>query len=105
MSAGLSQTELGEAVGVTFQQIQKYERGVNRVAATTLADMAKALRAPVTSLYGRLDMAGETALLDDPDFWTLVAAFDRLNDSGRKAVTTMAKSLAAEPGFRVRKSR
>jgi len=48
---GLSQDELGKALGVTFQQVQKYERGVNRVGAWRLQQIATALDVPVTFLY------------------------------------------------------
>jgi transcriptional regulator with XRE-family HTH domain len=41
--AGMSQAELGEALGVTFQQVQKYEKGTNRVSAVRLEQIAKAL--------------------------------------------------------------
>lgn len=41
---GMSQTDLGKEIRLTFQQIQKYERGINRVSATTLLDIAAALR-------------------------------------------------------------
>src|SRR3712207_7041858 len=47
-SLGMSQTELGEKIGVTFQQIQKYELGANRVGASRLASVAAALGVPVT---------------------------------------------------------
>jgi transcriptional regulator with XRE-family HTH domain len=49
---GLSQQALADATGVTFQQIQKYERGANRVSASMLARIAEALRAPVAELFG-----------------------------------------------------
>src|SRR5262249_27713133 len=51
INAGMSQTELGERIGVTFQQIQKYEKGVNRVGAGRLSDIAKALHISVDALY------------------------------------------------------
>lgn len=50
----LSQTALGAAVGVSFQQIQKYERGVNRVSASTLYEMANVLRTPIASFFDGL---------------------------------------------------
>ncbi|GAA3678227.1 MULTISPECIES: helix-turn-helix domain-containing protein [Acetobacter] len=52
---GLSQEKLGEALGVTFQQIQKYERGTNRVGASRLYDIATALDVPISFFFD--DMA------------------------------------------------
>ncbi len=46
----ISQSHLAELIGVTFQQVQKYEKGVNRVAASTLVNIANALDAPITAL-------------------------------------------------------
>jgi PAS domain S-box-containing protein len=51
MMLGLSQTELGAALGVTFQQIQKYERGINRVSAGTLQMLAATLRVPIPYFF------------------------------------------------------
>jgi transcriptional regulator with XRE-family HTH domain len=48
------QTKLAEAVGVTFQQIQKYERGANRVSAGRLFDIAHVLRVPITYFFDGL---------------------------------------------------
>ena len=48
---GLSQTSLGKAVGLTFQQIQKYERGTNRVSASALFRLCHALDVPVTFFF------------------------------------------------------
>lgn len=52
---GMSQEELGHAIGVTFQQIQKYERGVNRVSGSRLFDVACALRVPVAFFFEGVD--------------------------------------------------
>jgi transcriptional regulator with XRE-family HTH domain len=49
---GLPQTALGQAVGVTFQQVQKYEKGMNRIGAGRLQEIAKFLNVPVSTLYG-----------------------------------------------------
>src|SRR3954464_3319426 len=49
---GLSQSELASQVGVTFQQVQKYENGANRISAGRLALIARALGMPVTAFYG-----------------------------------------------------
>ena len=57
--AGLSQEKLGEALGITFQQIQKYEKGTNRVGASRLQAMATALEVPVSYFFP--DEAGAAA--------------------------------------------
>jgi len=54
---GLSQEKLGNAVGLTFQQIQKYERGANRVGASRLYEFSQVLEVPVSFFYD--DMASE----------------------------------------------
>ena len=48
---GLSQEKLGEAVGLTFQQIQKYERGANRIGASRMYDLAHVLDVPVAFFF------------------------------------------------------
>jgi len=48
----MSQTELGDALGVTFQQIQKYERGTNAVASTRIVDLCRALEMTPNDLFG-----------------------------------------------------
>jgi transcriptional regulator with XRE-family HTH domain len=55
---GVSQTALAEAIGLTFQQIQKYERGFNRVSFSRLVDIAHALDCRVVDLIGDIDSAG-----------------------------------------------
>jgi transcriptional regulator with XRE-family HTH domain len=59
MLMGMSQERLGEAVGLTFQQIQKYERGTNRVSASRLYDLAEVLEVPVAFFFDEMpaDMA------------------------------------------------
>jgi transcriptional regulator with XRE-family HTH domain len=49
---GLRQTDLGNALGVTFQQIQKYERGANAVASTRISDLCRALEMTPNDLFG-----------------------------------------------------
>lgn len=51
---GLSQEKLAEAIGLTFQQIQKYERGVNRVSAGRLYQFSKVLDVPITYFYEQI---------------------------------------------------
>jgi transcriptional regulator with XRE-family HTH domain len=57
---GVSQEKLADALGLTFQQVQKYERGANRVSASKLYEIAAALRAPVAYFFdGLADPTGE----------------------------------------------
>ena len=51
---GVSQEKLADALGLTFQQVQKYERGANRVSASKLYEIAAALRAPVAYFFDGL---------------------------------------------------
>ena len=51
---GVSQEKLAEALGLTFQQVQKYERGANRVSASKLYEIAAALRAPVDAFFEKV---------------------------------------------------
>jgi transcriptional regulator with XRE-family HTH domain len=50
---GLSQAALGEKLGVSFQQVQKYESGANRVSAARLFEICKALKVPLASMFER----------------------------------------------------
>src|SRR3954467_10378021 len=56
---GMSQEKLGEAIGLTFQQVQKYERGANRIGASRLFDLSRVLDVPVSFFFD--DMANEGA--------------------------------------------
>lgn len=56
---GVSQERLAEALGLTFQQVQKYERGANRVSASKLYEIARTLQTPVTYFFDGLADAGE----------------------------------------------
>lgn len=51
MLLGMSQEKLGEALGLTFQQVQKYERGANRIGASRLFDLSNILNVPVGFFY------------------------------------------------------
>lgn len=116
---GLSQEKLGEAVGLTFQQIQKYERGANRIGASRLFEFSRILDVPVSFFFDDMPdvMSSEEAqsswgLSDqphsslDPDPLTrretleLVRAYYRIGDPQvRKRLFELAKSLGnAEQG-------
>lgn len=57
-AAGVSQEDLGAALSLTFQQIQKYETGENRISASKLVEIARALSLPVAALFEGLDTVG-----------------------------------------------
>jgi transcriptional regulator with XRE-family HTH domain len=100
---GLSQTELANALGVTFQQVQKYEKGTNRIGASRLHAMAGVLGVPVNYFFpaaadGLDNSARPTevlSLLGVPGAVDLLRNFARINDrSAQKALCVMAKTLA-----------
>jgi transcriptional regulator with XRE-family HTH domain len=63
----ISQSALGEKIGVSFQQVQKYENGSNRVGASRLLQIAQALRVPVDTLFRRVESEQlRKARIDDP---------------------------------------
>jgi len=111
---GMSQEKLGEALGLTFQQVQKYERGANRVGASRLFDLSRVLDVPVSFFFD--DMTSEVEALSprlisglaeepasfDADPMTkretleLVRAYYRITDPQvRKRVLDLAKALGA----------
>lgn len=86
---GMTQSSLGKAVGVTFQQVQKYERGVNRVSASNLIKCAKALDTTVAALCGESDEA--------PEMLPLVREFSGLRRTDqRQAVLAVIRAMTAE---------
>ncbi|MCR5878061.1 helix-turn-helix domain-containing protein [Phenylobacterium sp. J367] len=100
---GLSQTDLAEKLGVSFQQVQKYERGANRVAASTLIAAAEALGATVSSLVGE-DPSGRDSGDDEifralarPGALELLKAFDGIADArARAALVALAKEMVTD---------
>src|SRR5271155_446994 len=64
---GMSQEKLGNAVGLTFQQIQKYERGANRIGASRLFDMSRVLDVPVQFFFEEMHVVGDRHGLESAD--------------------------------------
>ena len=103
MAKRLSQTELAEKLGVTFQQVQKYERGRNRIGAGRLVRIAATLDVPLLALFEGIDGANEPdgaspqALLAHPQHLSLVQAFSRVEDKGTRRALLGLVRLIAEP--------
>jgi transcriptional regulator with XRE-family HTH domain len=97
---GLSQSELAERLGVSFQQVQKYERGANRVAASTLMAAAEALSTTVGWLVGEEANAGLEddelfVALSRPGAIEMLRAFNAVPDSrSRNALLTLAQEMS-----------
>jgi transcriptional regulator with XRE-family HTH domain len=101
---GLSQQALAEAAGVTFQQIQKYERGANRVSASMLARIARTLAVPVSEMFGEASPTSSAvdevaALLAEPGALELLKAYaDLPRGVSRSALVEFVRSLRSLPG-------
>ena len=93
----LTQTDLADKIGVSFQQLQKYERGANRISASRLWRIAVALEAPMTYFFEGIT-TGADALIEQPIVtpWAneLMALEADLPASARKLVLSMARQLA-----------
>jgi transcriptional regulator with XRE-family HTH domain len=121
MLLGMSQEKLGERLGLTFQQVQKYEKGINRIGASRLYDLSQVLGVPVQFFYdeapvqyeqGRTSrevaagfaetgaMPGEsyiTEFLNTREGLELNKAFVRVADpKARRAIVELVRALAAE---------
>jgi transcriptional regulator with XRE-family HTH domain len=82
MRNGMSQTRLGKNIGVTFQQVQKYEAGSNRVPGSRLVRIARALQVPVSAFFTENpdDIVAATPLTGDRKAFRLVEAFSKIKD-------------------------
>lgn len=106
---GMSQTTLAQGLGLTFQQIQKYEKGVNRVGASRLQQIAHILRVPVEFFFegapgvqgAKADVPDTPSLtqvsefLSTPDGLTLVAGFVKIRSAKlRRSIVELVSYLA-----------
>ena len=96
---GLSQEKLGEAIGLTFQQVQKYEKGVNRVGAARLQQIATALDVPVTFFYdgdGKAREVESPLFLDSAFSFRLLRAYSKIKDQTvQRQLVSLMESIAA----------
>lgn len=110
---GLSQQSLAEALGLTFQQVQKYERGANRVSCSKLWEIAQTLQASVSYFFEHLNLAGHNSALGvaedaaeyqhdfimTPEGVELGKAFPRIASRRvRRQVLELVRALADESG-------
>ena len=93
---GMSQEKLGEALGLTFQQVQKYERGANRVSASTLYRLCVALDVPVSFFFDDLDNpspSSESADLRRKDL-EMARLFALASPEVKEAIHKLLKAVA-----------
>lgn len=93
LAQGLNQTQLGAAIGVTFQQVQKYERGTNRVSASMLHRITKSLGCRVQDVFPGADDAATGPALD-PIASQTIQAMGQLSKDNRRLVLALARALA-----------
>jgi len=118
MMLGMSQEKLGDAVKLTFQQIQKYEKGANRIGASRLQQFAGILQVPVSFFFegappspGQNPPLGELPspayiadFLATSDGLALTAAFMRIKDSKlRRRIVDLVEAIAPEEETAARK--
>ena len=97
---GMTQQQLAEKVGIKFQQIQKYETGMNRVSASRLWDIAQAVEVPVSFFFEGLaegqavasDVEGD--ILADKEALQLVRAYYAMPEAQRRQIFELARVLS-----------
>jgi transcriptional regulator with XRE-family HTH domain len=113
MLIGMSQERLGELLGLTFQQVQKYEKGINRIGAGRLFEVAGILGVPVSFFYEDADNSAPTSgfsesgepppvmeFLASGEGLQLSLAFMRIKDAKvRRRILDLVRSLGAENGL------
>lgn len=98
---GMTQQQLAEQVGIKFQQIQKYETGMNRVSASRLWDIAHALEVPISFFFEGIEEGEATEgkvkgdILADKEAMELVRAFYSIPEEQRRRLFELARVLSA----------
>ena len=107
----MSQGEVANALGLTFQQVQKYEKGANRISASRLQHLCKILDVQVSFFFEGLpempevdgEFAAVTSVLATTDGLALVTAYTSIRDARvRRAIVALVEQIAAEPDGAVR---
>ncbi|MBM6593096.1 helix-turn-helix domain-containing protein [Microvirga pudoricolor] len=99
LQVSMSQEKLADALGLTFQQVQKYEKGTNRISVSRLDSIAKALGVDLAFFFESAQHPVGTgpAYPTDRDSVELVALFNRIpNRTMRKAILAMARAACEE---------
>jgi transcriptional regulator with XRE-family HTH domain len=95
---GMTQQQLADRVGIKFQQIQKYETGMNRVSASRLYDIARVLEVPVAFFFEGLDGSAPTPvaadILADKEALELVRAYYAIPEAQRRRLFDLARVLS-----------
>lgn len=99
LTLGYNQSQLGRALGVTFQQIQKYEKGANRISAGTLIDIADFFGCDVAEFLPKKDDVpggeGPTPMTATRHGSELARIFEGLDDGSQKFLLTMARGVGS----------
>lgn len=105
VSQRLSQADLGRKIGVTFQQVQKYEKGMNRVGASRLQGIAAVLGVKPDAFFAGVPVEPGTAqvnpvlLLSDAYAIRLLVAFNRIeNTRFRQSLVHLVEQVSQDPG-------
>jgi transcriptional regulator with XRE-family HTH domain len=102
----MSQEDLGKAIGVTFQQVQKYENGKNRVGASRLHRVATVLNVPIAELFDGVSETSSTlkttkSLAFDSQALRIAEAFVKISDKElRSSLVDLAEAMARKSGSR-----
>ena len=105
IARGISQTELGNRIGVTFQQVQKYEKGTNRVGASRLNMISKALNVPLARLFDGIESnrsnknaePSPAMLIGEPQAFRLATAFSTISDAAlRRDIVHLVERIAKQ---------
>ncbi len=92
---GLTQQQLAEMIGVTYQQAHKYERGINRVSAGRLYEIARVLNAPITYFYDGVGEETRPATTHQRMLLEIARNFSEIqNERHQEAVSQLARALA-----------
>lgn len=93
---GVSQEKLAKDIGLTFQQIQKYERGMNRISAGRLYQFSKILNVPLDYFFNQFPLVEHENQVLSKDVLDVIRLYTGLDTSVQHSVKTLMKNLHAE---------